>query len=65
MKAALESINSNQEMQQAIARMYQEQAAAAGADGAGPQPDAAPQGETAPADDNVVDAEVEDVEDSK
>jgi len=65
MKAALEKINNNQEMQQAIARMYQEQAAATGADGGaeGPQPGPAPQAESTATDDNVVDAEVEDVED--
>jgi molecular chaperone DnaK len=69
-KAALEKLNNNQELQQIMARMYQEQAAAAGAapEGAGPQPEAAA-GDTgagsAPADDNVVDAEVEDVDDSK
>jgi molecular chaperone DnaK len=68
MKAALEKINSNEEMQQAMARLYQEQAGAAGAEGAGPQAGPAPEAETAgaaAADDNVVDAEVEDVDDSK
>jgi molecular chaperone DnaK len=67
MKAALEKINSNEEMQQAMARLYQEQAAAAGAEGAGPQAGPAPEPETAgaTADDNVVDAEVEDVDESK
>ena len=66
MKAALEKINNSQEMQQAIARMYQEQAAAAGAEGgagqAGPAPEAEP---SSAADDNVVDAEVEDVDEKK
>ncbi|MGA1204399.1 MAG: molecular chaperone DnaK [Opitutales bacterium] len=60
-KAALEKINNSQELQQAMARMYQEQAAA---EGAGPQ-GAADQGAAASgdsADDNVVDAEVEDVD---
>jgi molecular chaperone DnaK len=69
MKAALEKINNSQELQQAMARMYQEQAGAAGAEGgpqAEPQSGAAQSAEsTGPADDNVVDAEVEDVEDSK
>jgi molecular chaperone DnaK len=67
-KAALEKINNSQELQQAMARMYQEQSAAgAGPEGAGPQPEAGPQdaGAGAQADDNVVDAEVEDVEESK
>mgnify|MGYP000486190746 CR=1 FL=1 len=60
-KAALEKINNSQELQQAMARMYQEQATAgAGPEGAGPQPEAGAQ-----ADDNVVDAEVEDVEENK
>ena len=67
MKAALEKINNSQELQQAMARLYQEQAGAAGAEGAGPQAGPAPEPETAGAtvDDNVVDAEVEDVDESK
>jgi molecular chaperone DnaK len=67
-KAALEKINNNEELQQIMAKMYQEQAAAAGAapEGAGPQPEAAAGDAGAkPADDNVVDAEVEDVDESK
>jgi molecular chaperone DnaK len=68
-KVALEKINNSQELQQAMARMYQEQAAAGGAgpEGAGPQPGDGPQdaGAGAQADDNVVDAEVEDVEENK
>lgn len=68
-KAALEKINNSQELQQAMARMYQEQAAASGAapkDG----PDRDSQGSaresgSSSSDDNVVDAEVEDVEDRK
>ena len=53
---------------QIMAKMYQEQAAAAGAapEGAGPQPEAAAgDAGAAPDDDNIVDAEVEDVDDSK
>ncbi|NDV61275.1 molecular chaperone DnaK [Puniceicoccales bacterium CK1056] len=71
MKAALDKINNSEEMQQAVAKLYQEQAAAGGADAgaAGPQPgaDAGSSSEaSSPAsDDNVVDAEVEDVEDGK
>ena len=63
MKAALEKINNSQELQQAMARMYQEQAGAAGAAPEGARPQAAP--EAGEADDNVVDAEVEDVDDKK
>ncbi|MEX0325550.1 MAG: molecular chaperone DnaK [Puniceicoccaceae bacterium] len=67
MKAALEKINNSQEMQQAMARMYQEQAAAAGAEGGAEQAGPAPEAESAAsaADDNVVDAEVEDVDEKK
>ncbi|MEX0332032.1 MAG: molecular chaperone DnaK [Puniceicoccaceae bacterium] len=67
MKAALEKINNSQEMQQAMARMYQEQAAAAGAEGGTEQSGPAPEAESASAaaDDNVVDAEVEDVDEKK
>lgn len=69
MKAALEKINNSQELQQAMAKLYQEQAGAAGAEGApGPQPteDPASGGESASSgDDTVVDAEVEDVDEEK
>ena len=65
---ALEKINNSQELQQAMARMYQEQAGAAGAaPEGGPQPGPEATQDTSssstPADDNVVDAEVEDVDD--
>ena len=67
MKAALDKINNSQELQQAMARLYQDQAGAQA--GAGPQPGPAPdagEGATASSgDDNVVDAEVEDVEDNR
>ena len=65
-KSALEKINNNQELQQAMARMYQEQAGAAGGAQAGPQAGPAPESGSESAsggDDNVVDAEVEDVDD--
>ena len=72
MKAALDKITNRQEMQQAVAKLYQEQAAAGGTDAAGaagPQPGAATgaadEGSSSDPDDNVVDAEVEDVEDGK
>jgi len=69
MKAALDKINNSQELQQAMAKLYQEQAGAAGAEGAsGPQPteDPASGGESASSgDDTVVDAEVEDVDEEK
>jgi molecular chaperone DnaK len=69
MKAALEKINNSQELQQAMARLYQDQAGAAGAEGgpqAGPQAGQAAASEpSSKDDDNVVDAEVEDVEDTK
>ena len=67
-KAALEKINNSEEMKQAMARLYQDQAAAAGApEGAGPDMGAAADSaDTSPEnDDNVVDAEVEDVDDKK
>lgn len=67
MKAALEKINSNQEMQQAIARMYQQQAGAQDAAGAA-SPEAggtASSEDQSGGDDNVVDAEVEDVDERK
>lgn len=69
MKEALEKINNSKEMQEAIARMYQQGSGPAG--GATPPP---PEPETSsqnsgsarkPVDDNVVDAEVEDVTDRK
>ncbi|MGC9450726.1 MAG: molecular chaperone DnaK [Oceanipulchritudo sp.] len=69
MKAALEKINNSQELQQAMSRLYQEQAGAPGGPEAGPQPEAAAGGAGASTstagDDNVVDAEVEDVEDNR
>jgi molecular chaperone DnaK len=68
-KAALDKINNSQELQQAMARLYQEQAAAGAQPGAGPQP--GPEGGAdsgasggSTGDDNVVDAEVEDVDDN-
>jgi molecular chaperone DnaK len=65
MKAALDNLKNNKEMQEAVTKMYQEAAAAQqGAPGA--EAGAAPQQEASSAssdDDNVVDAEVEDVED--
>jgi molecular chaperone DnaK len=69
--AALNNLQNNKEMQEAIARMYQQGAAQQnpGAQSAGPQPgpDAGPSAGTSSqkADDNVVDAEVEDVDDKK
>jgi molecular chaperone DnaK len=67
-KAALEALRNNPQMQEAVSRMYQEAAAAGGA-GAPPPPGAedAPQGESSSKrnDDDVVDAEVEDVTDKK
>lgn len=66
MKAALESINNNTEMQQAIAKMYQQQAEAQGAATQGAEAGSNTQAkDSAGSDDNVVDAEVEDVEDDK
>ncbi len=63
MKAALEKLTNNPEMQQAIARLYQDQASAAGAaPGEGPGPEAG--GSASRQDDDIVDAEVEDVSDS-
>jgi molecular chaperone DnaK len=70
-KTALEKINNSQELQQAMARLYQEQAgAAAGAAGAeaGTQegdPSGSGSNGASAEDDNVVDAEVEDVDDKK
>ncbi|MCC5839734.1 MAG: molecular chaperone DnaK [Opitutales bacterium] len=67
-KAALEALRNNPQMQEAVSRMYQEAAAGAGA-GATPPPGAesAQQGEPSSKrnDDDVVDAEVEDVTDRK
>lgn len=67
-KAALEALRNNPQMQEAVSRMYQEAAAAGGA-GAPPPPGAenAQQGEPSSKrrDDDVVDAEVEDVTDKK
>jgi molecular chaperone DnaK len=66
-KAALEKINNSQELQQAMSRLYQEQGAAGAGPEAGPQPGAGAQSSesaSSEADDNVVDAEVEDVDDS-
>jgi len=66
MKAALEKINNSQELQQAMAKLYQEQAGAAGAAQQGPEPgDGDSSQSTSKTDDDVVDAEVEDVEDTK
>jgi molecular chaperone DnaK len=69
MKAALEKINNSQELQQAMARLYQDQAGAAGAEGGpqpGPEAGAGSTSESSSSDDDiVVDAEVEDVEDTK
>ncbi len=61
--AALESIQNNKEMQEAVSRMYQ-QANAQGQQPGGAQSGPQPQ-QGAPADDNVVDAEVEDVDDKR
>jgi molecular chaperone DnaK len=63
MKAALEKINGDQQLQQAVAKMYQEAAGAEGA--AGPQGGAAQGGAAKDSDPDVVDAEVEDVTDSR
>ncbi|HSH09617.1 MAG TPA: molecular chaperone DnaK [Oceanipulchritudo sp.] len=67
-KASLDKFNSNQEFQQAMARMYQDTGAtgAAGPEAGGPHPGAAHDTgpATGPADDNVVDAEVEDVDEN-
>ena len=68
-ETALSNLQNNKEMQEAITRMYQQasQQAAPGAQSAGPQPgpQEGPQPSARPADDNVVDAEVEDVDDKK
>jgi len=66
-KAALDKINNSQELQQAVSKMYQEQAAAEGQPGA-EQPgsdNATTESASSGKDDNVVEAEVEDVEDKK
>jgi molecular chaperone DnaK len=68
---ALSNLQNNKEMQEAIAKMYQQGAAAAQQPGPQPQsgPEAGPQQQgpqaAKPADDNVVDAEVEDVDGKK
>ncbi len=64
-KAATEKINNSSELQAAVARMYQEAGGAAGAEGPmpeGPESSDSSRSQQA-ADDNVVDAEVEDVAD--
>jgi molecular chaperone DnaK len=63
-KAALDKLQNNPEMQQAIARMYQPAEGAANAGASGPQPGQSGQADGTAGDDNVVDAEVEDVTDS-
>jgi molecular chaperone DnaK len=65
-KAALEQFNTNQELQQVMTRLYQDQAGAQ-ADPGATTPEGEPSSSTAsqPADDTVVDAEVEDVDESK
>ena len=61
---ALDNLQNNKEMQEAIAKMYQQAAAGAQPGAEGPQP--GPQPNTnGRSDDNVVDAEVEDVEDER
>lgn len=66
MKAALEKINQNQELQQIMAKLYQEQAPQGGTDGPQPEATSGPEpASSAHEDDNVVDAEVEDVDESK
>jgi molecular chaperone DnaK len=70
-ETALSNLQNNKEMQEAITKMYQQasQQAGPGPQSAGPQP--GPQqgpaagASSAKADDNVVDAEVEDVDDKK
>jgi molecular chaperone DnaK len=70
-ETALNNLQNNKEMQEAVTKMYQQAAAAqqpgpqAGGPQAGPQPQPGPSGTAKPADDNVVDAEVEDVDDKK
>ena len=65
-KAALDKINNSQELQQAMARLYQDSSGpeASGAQGPGPA-EAESSSSGAKDDDNVVDAEVEDVEDNR
>ncbi|MBN1403243.1 MAG: molecular chaperone DnaK [Opitutales bacterium] len=66
--AALESIQNNKEMQEAVTKMYQQAAAQGQNPGAGAEAQQPPpQGGAASsaADDNVVDAEVEDVDDKR
>jgi molecular chaperone DnaK len=68
-KAATEEINNNKELQAAVTKMYQDAAGAAGQPGATPEGAGSNSGTTGSKsssdDDNVVDAEVEDVEDEK
>jgi len=59
---ALDNLKDNKEMQEAVAKMYQE-AAAQGQQPGAEQAGAQPEQESSAADDNVVDAEVEDVDD--
>ena len=66
---ALSNLQNNKEMQEAVTRMYQQaaqQQAPQSGPQAGPQPQQqGPSASAKPADDNVVDAEVEDVKDQK
>ncbi len=69
-ETALSNLQNNKEMQEAITKMYQQAAQQnPGAQSAGPQPGPqqgpAANASSAKADDNVVDAEVEDVDDKK
>lgn len=68
-KAATEKINNSSELQAAVARMYQEAGGAAGAEGPAPEStdssSAGSQNTRKSDDDNVVDAEVEDVSDDE
>ncbi|MFP4540154.1 MAG: molecular chaperone DnaK [Opitutales bacterium] len=65
MKAVLEKINGDEKMQQAVAKMYQDAAGQAGAEGAAPGAEAGGQTSSKNEDPNVVDAEVEDVTEDK
>ncbi|MDP0499494.1 MAG: molecular chaperone DnaK [Verrucomicrobiota bacterium JB022] len=60
MKAALEKLNKDEKLQQAVARLYQETAGAEQGGAAGPQGGASAGNAKKPNDDNVVDAEVVD-----
>lgn len=65
-KAAIEKINNNPELQQAVAKMYQDAGGPNRETGATPPPGAGTDAPgTASTDDNVVDAEVEDVDEKK